>query len=55
MWLAGRSQWRRTAWYLGVANQFLWATYAITTGTWGFLGGCTIYATVYVRNILKGD
>jgi hypothetical protein len=55
MYMAGRSRLRRTAWYLGVLNQFLWASFAITTRTWGLVAGCLLYGGVYIRNIVRGD
>lgn len=57
MYCAGRQRTRRFAWYLGVANQFLWGAYAIMGApeTLGFLVGSLLYGTVYVRNIIRGD
>lgn len=55
MFLAGKARWRKTAWYLGVLNQFLWGTFAVTTRTWGLVAGCFLYGGVYIRNILRGD
>ena len=54
MYMAGRAKLRRYAWYLGVLNQFLWATVAYTTKTWGLVAGCFLYGGVYVRNIVRG-
>ena len=54
MYMAGRANLRKYAWYLGVINQFLWAGVAYTTKTWGLVAGCFLYGGVYVRNIVRG-
>ena len=55
MWLAGRRRTRRVAWLLGLANQGLWITFAVATGTWGFVGGSLIYGSVYLGNLIRGE
>lgn len=55
MYLAGKAQYRRIAWYLGVLNQVVWGALAYTTRTWGLFGGCILYGFVYIRNIMRGD
>lgn len=46
--LAGRRVW--WCWYLNIANQVLWATYALLTEQWGFLLGVAVYTVVFTRN-----
>jgi hypothetical protein len=55
MYFAGRARTRQLAWWLGVANQLLWGFYSVTTRQWGFLGGCLLYGSAYIRNLLRGD
>ena len=50
-WLAGRKVW--WAWYVGIAGQFLWLIYSITTQQWGFVVGVAAYSLVYVQNAIK--
>lgn len=47
-WLAGKKVW--WCWYINIANQFLWATYAIVTEQWGFFVGVVFYLTVFISN-----
>jgi hypothetical protein len=49
--LAGRLVW--WAWWLNVANQFLWAAFALTTGQHGFLVGTAFYLVVFTRNAVR--
>lgn len=55
MYMAGRPRFRRAAWYLGVANQFVWGSFAVLTRTWGLLAGCLLYGGTYIRHIVRGD
>jgi hypothetical protein len=55
MYLAGRRSTRRWAWTLGILNQVAWISYAIAAHAYGFIGGSLIYATVYSRNLLRGE
>lgn len=48
--MAGRKVW--WCWYVGIALQAAWATYAITTAQWGFLVGCLLYTPVYLGNAI---
>ena len=52
-YLAGRRN--KWAWKIGLMNQFLWFTYATLTGQWGFLLGCVVYGSAYVRNGKQHD
>lgn len=47
-WLAGRKVW--WCWYVNIANQILWATYALVTDQLGFLIGTVAYSFVFVKN-----
>lgn len=40
-------------WYIGIAVQVLWVTYAIVTRQWGFIFSAIVYASVNIRNYLK--
>lgn len=55
MWLAGRARTRKAAWILGIMNQIVWVTYAIAAHAYGFIGGSVLYASVYSRNLVRGD
>ena len=46
--LAGKKIW--WAWYINIACQFLWFTYAIVTQQWGFIAGAFFYSAVFIRN-----
>lgn len=46
--LAGKKIW--WAWYINIACQVLWFTYAIVTQQWGFLVGAFFYSAVFIRN-----
>lgn len=50
-WLAGKKVW--WAWYINVAAQALWATYAVVTTQYGFLVGAAVYTVVFSRNAYK--
>jgi uncharacterized membrane protein len=50
-WLAGRKTW--WAWYVGIAGQVVWTTYAIVTGQWGFILGSVAYTFIYVKNAVR--
>lgn len=46
--LAGKKVW--WCWYVNIANQILWATYALITDQLGFLVGTFAYTFVFVKN-----
>lgn len=46
--LAGKKVW--WCWYVNIANQILWFTYALITEQWGFLVGVFAYLFVFVKN-----
>ena len=46
--LAGRK--KTLGWAIGFSAQGLWATYAVTSGQYGFLIGCMGYGYVYALN-----
>ena len=47
-YLAGERIW--WAWYVNIANQILWAIFAIATQQWGFLLGIHLYLFVFSKN-----
>lgn len=49
--LAGSKVW--WAWYVNIANQFLWLAYAIVTDQWGFIIGTAFYLYVFIRNAVR--
>lgn len=50
-WLAGKKVW--WAWYINIANQGLWTTYALLTEQWGFLIGVGFYMIVFIKNAIS--
>lgn len=48
--LAGRKVW--WAWYVNLARQGLWITYAVSTRQWGFLVAAGLYVYVFGRNAI---
>lgn len=46
--LAGKKVW--WCWYVNIANQILWAAYALITDQLGFLIGTFAYTFVFVKN-----
>ena len=46
--LAGKKL--RVAWVVGFGTSVLWAVFAVTTGSFGFLLSATIFGFVHVRN-----
>ena len=46
--LAGRKVW--WAWYVNLACQGLWVTYALVTDQPGFIAASAIYTVVFTRN-----
>lgn len=50
-WLAGRKVW--WAWYINIANQVLWVSYAVASQQWGFLLGVPIYLAVFIPNAIR--
>jgi hypothetical protein len=49
--LAGRKIW--WCWYINIACQVLWFTYAVVTEQWGFIVGAIFYTAVFVDNARK--
>lgn len=49
--LAGRKVW--WCWYVNIACQGLWITYAIVTKQWGFIVASLVYTVVFAQNALK--
>ena len=47
-YLAGQKVW--WAWYVNIANQVLWAIFAVVTEQWGFLIGTPLYMSVFMKN-----
>lgn len=47
-YLAGKKVW--WCWYVNIANQFLWAAYALIFEQWGFLLGVLFYAGIFTKN-----
>jgi hypothetical protein len=50
-YLAGRKIW--WAWYINIANQTIWAAYAVVTHQWGFLAGIPVYLLVFIPNAIR--
>lgn len=48
--LAGRKVW--WCWYINIANQILWFTYATITEQWGFILGAFAYLFVFTKNAI---
>lgn len=49
--LAGRKVW--WAWYVNLACQGLWLTYALVTSQYGFIVASGIYVVVFTRNAIR--
>lgn len=49
--LAGKKVW--WAWYVNIACQALWVTYAMVTAQYGFLIGAVVYSMVFIENARK--
>lgn len=49
--LVGEKKW--WAWYINLANQILWAIYALTTDQYGFLLAVVFYVVVFGINAYK--
>ena len=49
--LAGRKVW--WCWYVNVACQALWFTYAIMTKQYGFIVASVVYTVVFTQNAIK--
>lgn len=49
--LAGRKVW--WCWYVNVACQALWFTYAIVTKQYGFIVASVVYTVVFSQNAIK--
>ena len=47
-WLVGNN--RREGFVVGIAVQFLWVAYAITSRHWGLLASAFLYGSVAARN-----
>lgn len=49
--LAGRKVW--WAWYVNLACQGLWFTYATVTHQWGFIVAACVYTVVFTQNAVR--
>jgi hypothetical protein len=49
--LAGRKVW--WAWYINIACQGLWFTYALVTHQYGFIVASVAYTVVFTQNAVK--
>lgn len=49
--LAGRRIW--WAWYVNIACQALWLTYALTTNQFGFVVASAVYTVVFTQNAIR--
>lgn len=47
-YFVGKKAW--WAWYINIANQFLWLTYALVTEQYGFIIGSVFYFIVFAKN-----
>ena len=50
-YLAGRKVW--WCWYVNIANQIIWAAYAVITQQWGFLVGVGAYTFIFTKNAIS--
>ena len=50
-WMVGNKD--RRGWAIALVNQFLWLTWIILSGTWGFLILNLFLWYVYTRNYIK--
>jgi hypothetical protein len=53
LWLAGSRGYRRAGWLVALANEVLWAIYAVSTGQHGFLLGAAVFGFIYARNVWR--
>lgn len=44
---------KTSAWLVGVAQQFLWITYALVTTQYGFIISAVIFTVINARNYVK--
>lgn len=51
MWLAGSK--RTAAWWVGLANQGLWAATIVVFGVWGLAPLTAALTVIYVRNLVR--
>jgi len=51
MWLLGNKQ--VLGWWVGLANQLLWAWFIVVFGAWGLAPLTLTLSVTYVRNIRK--
>jgi hypothetical protein len=49
--LAGKRVW--WAWYINIACQALWYTYAFISHQYGFVFSATVYTIVFTQNAIK--
>lgn len=49
LWLIGRTS--RAGWVANIGCQFLWITYAVTTGQWGFMISASAFIAVSAWNL----
>lgn len=50
-YFAGKKIW--WAWYINVACQILWFTYAFVSHQWGFILGSAVYSWVFIKNSIE--
>jgi hypothetical protein len=48
--LAGKKIW--WCWYINIACQALWVTYAVVTEQWGFIVASVVYTVVFTKNAI---
>lgn len=51
MWLLGQK--RSIGWVVGLVNQALWITFAVTFRAWGLLPLTCALVVIYTRNLLR--
>lgn len=51
MWLLGQK--RSIGWVVGLCNQALWITFAVTFRAWGLLPLTLALLVIYTRNLLR--
>lgn len=50
-WLAGKKVW--WCWYVNIANQILWMTFALITGYYALIIGSVFYFVVFCKNAVQ--
>lgn len=51
LYLTGNN--KRVGWLVGIASQVMWVFYSLGTKQYGFLVGCVLVGSMYVRNWIK--